>query len=118
MEIKFSIVLFCLFGYLLHFGHGFPGEFDTKEKITINNIIGSWKAKCAFLGINEFENYDRGCLEFTFSKYIPSYMEQEIEGEQLNANSTLYGPYFVLESVGVFTRNDSQDAFWSDRMGK
>lgn len=118
MEIKCLIVFVCLFGFMFNFGYGFPTESDTKQNITINNIIGSWNAKCAYLGRKEFDNYGIGCMEFTFSKYIPSSMEQDLEVEQLNANATFYGPYFVLTSVAIFTRNDSRNAFWNDRLGK
>lgn len=116
MKIKCFIVSVCLFGYMFYFGYGFP-ESDSKPKITINNIIGSWDAKCAFMGSKEISTYGTVCLEFTFSKYIPESMEQDAEDEQLNANSTLSGPYFVLSSVAIFSRNESRTAFWSDRMG-
>lgn len=114
MGINSSIVSFCLFGFMFYVGHGSPDESEMKQNITINSIIGTWNGRYAFLGGEVYMNYGAGCYEYTFSKYIPSSMETNIEDDQLRANATLYTPLFWLSSYGIYSKNESQSGFWSD----
>lgn len=80
--------------------------------------IGNWYAKFVVLESKPLVNDGNTCLEFTFTKYIPSSSELDMSEEKLIASTVLSLRSFVIINTVKLSRNDSQNATWSNEKSK
>lgn len=136
MKIQYLVVVLSL-GLTLNIANGLPTYEapDFKESVDItsdelvrgalffyylffyNHImaqIGNWYVETLFLERKPLRNDFNACMELAFTNQVSSANERNLQAEKLNLNITLSSPENVMSKIGIYLKNNTRTAFWTD----
>lgn len=76
--------------------------------------IGNWYVETLFLESQPLRNDFNACMELSFTNHISPALESDLQAGKLNVNIRLSTPDNVMSRIGIYLKNNTRTAFWSD----